>query len=486
MTEPNLLGFFDGYYLFGDSLSDVNNFIGLDQEGPVPRLNLYNNGRFTNGTETEGAWTDYFTTALGLELSSFYQGGIAEGEVEVVDGINFALGADTSGDANISPLNEVFDLGLANQVNQFLNLVETDRIDSVNDGLIINWIGSNDYLNIALTQPDAVDTPEKIADFADTVVNNIATSLTTFFDLGAEVIVVPNIIDLGLTPLANNNEVSDVLTQLSITHNESLTASLDTIRDNYPDARIIEIDVYEIFNHIFEQSENKTETGTTTNIYPGPLTPVTLDPNLLPGSLAAYEAASAQAEDYLWWDSVHPTTAVHKIFSDQILEIIESELITTGTRRDDILIGSNGKEIIDGLSGNDTLTGKTGNDTLNGGGGDDLLLGDSGNDFLVGSSGDDFLSGGIGNDTLNGGIGNDTLHGGAGNNLFIASRGDDLIFGSTGEDTVQYRSVLSLFEFGGTPDFLTVSSSQFDTDTLVNVEFVQFRDGVFPVSDLLS
>ena len=118
MTEPNLLGFFDGYYIFGDSLSDVNNFTGLDPEGPVPRLNLYNNGRFTNGIEGEGAWTDYFTTELDLELSSFYQDGI-EGNASGNDGINFALGGDTSGDTNISPLNEVFELGLTNQVNQF-------------------------------------------------------------------------------------------------------------------------------------------------------------------------------------------------------------------------------------------------------------------------------------------------------------------------------------------------------------------------------
>ncbi|TVQ43278.1 MAG: hypothetical protein EA365_13030 [Gloeocapsa sp. DLM2.Bin57] len=522
MTVSNFLDFFDSYYIFGDSLSDVNNFTALDPVGPIPQLNLFNQGRFTNGNESEGVWVDYFTNELNLELSSFYQGGIASGEVTVVDGINFALGADTSGSKNISPLDEFFDLGLTNQVDQFVDLVETGIVESVDDSLIINWIGANDYLDVALTQPDTVDTPEEITDFASQVVDNITSSLTTFLDLGAEVIVVPNMLDLGLTPLANLNQVAEVVTNLSIAHNEALETSLTQVREDYPDVRIIEVDMFDFSGEIYPEFENNTEGATETNLYPAPFTPVNLDPNLFPGSLENYEAASQRAEDFFWWDSVHPTTAVHELVFEHILDTITGELITTGTRGDDLLIGSNGKERILGFSGNDTITGGTGNDTLIGGAGDDVLLGESGNDsliggsgndlliggpgddtlnggpgndtlvgesgddFLMGMSGNDLLIGGPGNDTLNGGTGNDTLVGSEGNNLFIGSPGSNLIHGGTGEDTLQYRAVRRRFEFEGTPELFTASSPQFGTDTLINVEFIQFRDGLFAVSDLLS
>lgn len=522
MTASNWLDFFDSYYVFGDSLSDVNNFTALDPVGPIPRLNLYKDGRFTNGNESEGVWVDYFTNEFNLELTSFYQGGIASGEVTVVDGINFALGADTSGSKNISPLDEFFDLGLTNQVNQFVDLVETGIVESVGDSLIINWIGANDYLDVALTQPDTVDTPEEITDFANQVVDNITTSLTTFLDLGAEVIVVPNMLDLGLTPLANLNQVSEVVTNLSIANNEALETSLTQVREDYPDARIIEVDMFDFFGEIYQEFENNTESATETNIYPAPITPINLDPNLFPGSLENYQAASQRAEDFFWWDTAHPTTAVHQLVYEHIIDTITEDLITTGTRSDDLLIGSNGKERILGYSGNDTISGGTGNDTLiggagndillgesgndslvgvsgndlliggadndtlNGGSGNDTLLGESGDDFLVGMSGNDLLIGGAGNDTLNGGTGNDTLVGSEDNNLFIGSPGDNLIYGGSGEDTLQYRAVRRRFEFEGNLELFTASSPQFGIDTLANVDFIQFRDGLFAVSDLLS
>jgi Ca2+-binding RTX toxin-like protein len=62
----------------------------------------------------------------------------------------------------------------------------------------------------------------------------------------------------------------------------------------------------------------------------------------------------------------------------------------TGTRRNDILVGTSGI------------------DSFNGGAGNDRIAGLAGSDFLIGGLGSDTLNGGLASDTLNGGLGNDT------------------------------------------------------------------------------
>lgn len=398
MSSSNLVGFFDSHYVFGDSLSDVNNFTALDTQGPIPRLPLFKDGRFTNGLDPEGVWTDYYSTELNLELSSFYQGGIAEGLVTVIDGINFALGGDKSDDNNISPLNDFFDLGLSNQINQFDSLVTNGIIESIADSLTINWIGANDYLAAAFSPPPevmttaedaiawgesgAIESSTEIPSVVTQVVNNLNNSLTTVLELGAQFVVVPNMIDLGLTPLAIANEAQEILTDLSVAHNQTLATSLNQLSQSYPNAKIIEVDIYSFFNEeIFPDFDNQTTGITATNLYPTPMVDVTVDLDLLFGN-KNYEDVSEEAEDYLWWDSVHPTTRVHELISEYILEVIEENVATRGTRGRDILTG--GEE-------NNLFIASTARDILTGGGGNNVFVynnmtdaGDIITDFTVG------------------------------------------------------------------------------------------------------
>ena len=61
-----------------------------------------------------------------------------------------------------------------------------------------------------------------------------------------------------------------------------------------------------------------------------------------------------------------------------------------------------------GTGKNDVLDLLEGDDTASGGAGNDVLLGRAGSDWLKGDAGNDTLDGGVGNDTLNGGAGDDT------------------------------------------------------------------------------
>lgn len=88
-----------------------------------------------------------------------------------------------------------------------------------------------------------------------------------------------------------------------------------------------------------------------------------------------------------------------------------------GNDGDDSLDGGRGMDVLNGGAGFDWLRGGFGNDTLNGGDGNDRLSGNEGNDLLFGGNDSDLLIGGDDDDQLDGGRGSDRLEGGKGNDI---------------------------------------------------------------------
>ena len=114
-----------------------------------------------------------------------------------------------------------------------------------------------------------------------------------------------------------------------------------------------------------------------------------------------------------------------------------------------------------GTAGSDTLTGSTqaeyfdlqsGNDTVYAGGGDDIVVAGSGNDAVYGGSGADKMEGDAGDDFLDGGADVDTA--------VFTGNFNQYVVGSAGANT-------------------TLTSTAEGTDTLANVELVQFKDGLY-------
>ena len=103
----------------------------------------------------------------------------------------------------------------------------------------------------------------------------------------------------------------------------------------------------------------------------------------------------------------------------------------------------------------------------------DTLIGGVTNDHIKGGAGADSISGGAGGDILNGGGGNDTLDGGA--------NGTDMI------DVAEYAGAASLYTVtkNGNGSF-TVSSSAEGTDTLTNIEGLQFSDRFVNLVQVIS
>ncbi|UVD59141.1 metal-binding protein [Rhizobium sp. Pop5] len=95
------------------------------------------------------------------------------------------------------------------------------------------------------------------------------------------------------------------------------------------------------------------------------------------------------------------------------------------------------------------------------GNGDDEFTGTDGNDIFDGSGGNDILNGNGGNDKLTGGAGNDTINGGA------------------GIDTAIFSGNFANYSFATNGSDHILTSAAEGTDTLTDVEFARFADGVY-------
>ena len=124
--------------------------------------------------------------------------------------------------------------------------------------------------------------------------------------------------------------------------------------------------------------------------------------------------------------------------------------------------------------------------TLNGGNGTDLLNADG-----LTSAHDIVAFGNGGDDTLNGGAGNDLLDGGAGNaDRLRGNGGDDTIDGGAGDaDVAVFTGLVPDYTITLLPDgSLQVADSvpnRDGTDTLTNIEALQFDDATLPVGPVL-
>ncbi len=325
---------FNRLYIFGDSLSDtgsVFNFTG----GAFPPSPPYIPGRFTGG-QGAGVWTDYFTEELNITVDPFITSfdpvtGVADFNFsDSSDGINFATGGAFSGNGSVGGI----PFGLQEQIDIFEFFVESqnstmsgdddDGDEFLEDSLSIMWIGPNDYFNFIQddpTTPDVIETnfPETeqgIEQAVSTVVeDNIAGAIQDIIDLGAEDIVVLNLPDLSGTPLAQtlDSDSRDTLRDITGVHNDLLLDTLDNLEESNDDVNIVHIDINSLYGNIIENPSEFGFTNITDNfsgidiITQIPQTPTIGNPN-----------------EYLFFDSIHPTTAAHEIIADFIMDRLES------------------------------------------------------------------------------------------------------------------------------------------------------------------
>lgn len=316
---------FDTIVTFGDSLSDngnLYNFLG----GIIPKSPPYYEGRFSNGP----VW-----------IESLYQSYFANGKKENL--LDFAVG----GAGAVISYKENLPYTLAAEINDYLYL---HSYTNKNKTLFVVWIGGNNYLN----------GPSNVEAITSSVVDTIGDNIKGLIDRGAVMFLVVNLPDISKTPqvIKENNQI--LVTQLVRLHNQKLLNKYNELKEQYPNVNFGYFDVNTVFNQLLENPQQYNISNTTEPCYDGGFylrnaargesnqvaelnvylsqqanqQNISLDektkqailnnPALREALNVSYQSQSEQARraansesctGSLFWDHVHPTTAVHQLIA---------------------------------------------------------------------------------------------------------------------------------------------------------------------------
>ncbi|HEY9880130.1 MAG TPA: SGNH/GDSL hydrolase family protein, partial [Leptolyngbyaceae cyanobacterium] len=226
-------------------------------------------------------WIDYLAPKLGATSTT-----------------NYAFAGATTGTQNTTfPLFP----GLQQQVSTFL----FSSNQPTSEDLFVLWAGSNDYLATASqTNPEIP-------------VSNLEGAVKALANAGAQNILVANLEDLGKTPLVQGRSNAEQVSALVNQHNTLLASTLITLDADpaFSNVNLISLDVFSLVNEAINQPG---EFGFT-NVSDPCLTNFSF--SSLPTGLIR---KCANPEQYLFWDSLHPTDKAHQILADTAFTTIEA------------------------------------------------------------------------------------------------------------------------------------------------------------------
>ena len=267
---PTAANAFSQAFVFGDSLSDAGRlFIASGGIIPQPPYDQ----RFSNGM----VWVEYLQTSLGLTPTLQ---------------TNFAIAGATTGNANtVNPLLP----GIEQQVGGFL--LTNPVVDS--DALYIVFGGGNDYLGNQSTDVGAS-------------VDNIGDYIIDLYNAGARNFLIPNLPDLGQLPATLSTPNSSNLSLITQSHNGLLALTLSGLSQNLPSIEITSLDIFSLFadarNRPSEYGFTNIDKACLSTIQDGiPVQPIEVCPN---------------PNQYLFWDSIHPTTRSHQLIGQLALKAL--------------------------------------------------------------------------------------------------------------------------------------------------------------------
>lgn len=268
-------------YAFGDSLSDAGNAYTLSY-GLIPPSPPYDH-RFSNGPVA----VEQLATDLGIS-------GFHASLLSPPGGTDYAVAGADTGRGNYStislpgPLGGLLaNTGMATQVGGFVSAAPAFNPATT---LFFLWGGANDIFT-------ALDTNANLTTAVTDAIRNLSIEIAALASIGADHFLVPNLPDLGVTPFGLSSGYSSGLSALSASFDTGLSWALTGLQSRLG-LDIRQFDVFGFMNKVIGDPSAFGFTNVTDPCLNG-LT-VCADPS-----------------QYLFWDSVHPTTSADAILAAQ-------------------------------------------------------------------------------------------------------------------------------------------------------------------------
>lgn len=306
------------YFIFGDSLVDNGNNNGI---ASLARANYLPygidfpggpTGRFSNGLTT----VDVITELLGFDdyIPPYAN---ARGR-DILGGVNYASAAAGIRDETGQQLGARISFG--GQVNNYRNTVsqivdilgdEDSAADYLSQCIYTVGLGSNDYLNnyfMPNTYPTSRRyTPEQ---YAAVLIQQYSGYIRTLYNYGARKVALIGIGQIGCSPNAlaqNSPDGRTCVARINSANqmfNNRLRSLVDTLNNNFRDARFTYINAYGIFQDMINRPRAFGFTVTNAGC-------CGVGRNNGQITCLPFQTPCRNRNQYLFWDAFHPTEAAN-------------------------------------------------------------------------------------------------------------------------------------------------------------------------------
>ncbi len=279
---------FSSIYVFGDSLSDngtAADFANVDFPSPYSSIPAQDINRVSNGPVAVEVLAD----RLGLPLNpSLFATSVPAA------GTNYAVAGARAGRTNLGDL--------ASQLAAFqANHPGPGGVPT--DALYVLFIGGNDVISISDELDDAV-----AASTINAATQAVETTLNALIDDGAQSILVPNLIDIGLTPGAAANRA--LATQRSVEYNTALAAALASV-ESTQGINLFEYDLFDFGQRLVADPSSFGLTNITDACTTG-----------LPFPFFINSCSATVINQYAFIDDIHPTANVHNALGNELFSTV--------------------------------------------------------------------------------------------------------------------------------------------------------------------
>ncbi|TVU33725.1 hypothetical protein EJB05_25558, partial [Eragrostis curvula] len=313
--------------VFGDSIVDPGNNNGINT---IIKANFppYGDdfvghrptGRFCNGRIP----TDFIASRLGLkDLLPAYLSPEPLERQDLITGVSFASGG-TGFDPLTPRLASV--ISLPDQLNMFheylakvRDVAGGDAVDKIlSHGVFAICAGSDDVANTYFTMRARREYDH--ASYARLLVTQAASFVEDLIRAGARRVAFIGIPPIGCVPSQRtmsgglDRGCSQGHNDIAVAYNSGLETELASLRNKYPGTLLVFMDIYGFLYDMMMHPQSYGFTQSTRGCCGTGL----LEVSVLCNGLTS--AVCSDVDDYLFWDSYHPTEKAYKVLADFVFD----------------------------------------------------------------------------------------------------------------------------------------------------------------------